>query len=232
MASLPKHLEVFITRDIIYMIGGSCVIGSFLYASGDVYPGLVPKLMLALARKEPIPLVLLAAGIAYVVGYALQDFCSIWGFVTTLDVLEPHPVVQRIVGFLYRRFTGQDYKWRDLQAMARDRDGFERKKKRAMALYLSNEDNRFEHQRTITLMQIGTTMGPCCLTSSCVVFWKYFARGKPPFDLKLGLIVLAFGLIFIAAAWLKAAQHTLHHIEAIRAFDNSKGEGPSAGVPC
>jgi len=64
MTEVPKHLQIFIARDIIYLIGGGCVVGSFLYACGKLPDG----------KEASIALNILAAGVAYVLGMPCRIF--------------------------------------------------------------------------------------------------------------------------------------------------------------
>ena len=94
MSELIKALGRFVARDLIYVIGGTTVILSFLY------------LFNCLSSDElPLAYSLFGAGLAYVVGYAIQDLCCLVGLVTMADYFEPNCFVKR----LYRRFTREDW---------------------------------------------------------------------------------------------------------------------------
>lgn len=77
MPDLPENVREFIIRDLIYIIGGGMVIGSFLYRF-DRLPG----------QDTPVAFYVFGAGIAYVVGNALQEFFCIIGLVDIWGVDE------------------------------------------------------------------------------------------------------------------------------------------------
>jgi len=95
---LPKNIRQFIVRDLVFLTGGGSVLTSFLYCFDR------------LPRKEtPVAFYLLGAGVAYVIGCALQDLFSIARIVTTGPVPRPGKFLQ----FIYRSFTGEE--WTDLE---------------------------------------------------------------------------------------------------------------------
>jgi len=209
MTELPKGLQSFIARDLNYLIGGGCVIASFLYTF-ERLP----------AKDGPVVLYVLGAGIAYVVGYALQDIFSVIHFVTTARIRKPN----RIVKWLYKLFTGDT--WRDLSRIdwSQSHD--------AIRQYLKNETDREEYQRIISLMMIGTTMSPCCLVSSILVLCKFWFKGKDLFDLMLGLAAFGFSMIFLVIAWIKTAQLTQEDATAISELkDHAQAHDPRRKTP-
>jgi hypothetical protein len=74
MGDLIQVLRRFVARDLVYLTGGGCVVASFLYALGRLPSG-----------SEHTVFYILLAGIAYVMGHALQDgFSLLPGFTTTI----------------------------------------------------------------------------------------------------------------------------------------------------
>jgi len=94
---LAESLSYFVTRDVLYVVGGSSVILSFLYLF-DRLPG----------SDLPTVWYVLGAGIAYVIGYAIQDGLSLTPITTTQSVIHPNRVVKK----LYEWFAGPP--WKDI----------------------------------------------------------------------------------------------------------------------
>ena len=89
-SELPKSIREFLIRDLIYIVGGGCVLISFLYRF-DKLPD----------ERTPIAFYLLGVGIAYVIGSTVQDLFSIACLVTTGPVVKPG----KFIRFIYHRFT-------------------------------------------------------------------------------------------------------------------------------
>ncbi len=153
MDELAKAFKDFIARDLIFIIGGSSVVLAFLYLFDCFRP----------YDAFPVPYYLIAAGIAYTVGYALQDFSCLIGFVTTarLHLKPPSCFVQ----CLYSRFLREE-PWKNTKGLDLDR---------AADWIKEKPHQRAEYERIITLMQVGTTMGPCSLVSGVLVLLKLFS---------------------------------------------------------
>jgi hypothetical protein len=185
MGELVKAFKDFIARDLIFIIGGSSVILAFLYLFDCFHP----------YDPFPVPYYLIAAGIAYTVGYALQDFSCLIGFVTTarLHTKQPNCFVQ----CLYSRFLRGE-PWENTKGLDLDR---------AADWIKEKPHQRAEYERIITLMQVGTTMGPCSFVSEVLVLLKSFS-GAGDFNCVLGILALLFSVILILLGWLKAAQQT------------------------
>ena len=79
MGELVTALRHYIARDLVFLVSGGSVVATFLYVFSPV----------PILSGWPTISYVLAAGIAYVVGYAVQDICSLAGFVTTAPVQKP-----------------------------------------------------------------------------------------------------------------------------------------------
>lgn len=132
MIEFPKDVREFIARDLVFLVGGSCVVGSFLY-----------RFYKPPDQDTPIIYYLLAAGVAYVIGYALQDGFSVLRIVTTATVKKPGDLQK----WLYKRFTGDDW------------DGVEqldwKHVSSAVETKFHNDFYRAAYQRAVTLMMVG-----------------------------------------------------------------------------
>jgi hypothetical protein len=150
MNELVKALKNFIVRDIIYITGGACVMLSFLhlfYKINDVF-----------SKDTHIAIYLLLAGIAYAIGYCIQDTASWIKIVTTANVKNPPKFIES----LYKRFTGED-KWEN----AKQDNNAE-----LIIQERSCQDVKVDRERIISLMQVGTTIGPCSIVSGLLLFCK------------------------------------------------------------
>src|SRR5262249_5341654 len=106
------------------------------------------------------PTYLLAAGIAYIVGYVAQDVASISRVVTTAPVQQPWRVMQSV----YLRF--KQTKWKpvgDIDTLYKRQAEWERE---------SAKGNAPDYERTILLMQVGTSGGPCALVCAVLLIVK------------------------------------------------------------
>lgn len=184
MGELVKALKHFVTRDLVYLVGGGAVLSSFLYLFDRLPLGAIST-----------PLALLGAGISYVVGYAIQDGFSLTPLVTTQFLPKPPPLVQ----WLYQRFTHREWK-----AIGEDLELAEWND----AIATTDDDWRVaNYQRLITLKQVGTTGGSNGLVASVLLAIKAFLTGAP-FDIALAAGGLGLSVLLLGLGWIKAAQQT------------------------
>lgn len=196
MGDIAKIFQNYLYRDLNYIVGGGCVVISFLYAFNRF-----------LDPNTPLILYLFAVGICYIIGYALQDFFSIFRIVTTGFVEKPPSILK----WLYHRFTGQ----RCYNILKIDKT----QANKAIIVSYKNEGFRLEYERLVSLFMICTTMSPCLFVSSYLLFYRYWNNGKEIFDLMLSLTSLFFSIVFYILAWIKAAQHTQQVADAINEFE-------------
>ena len=198
MSELIKALGRFVARDLIYVIGGTTVILSFLY------------LFNCFSSDElPLAYSLFGAGLAYVVGYAIQDLCCLVGLVTMADYFEPN----RFVKWLYRRFTRED--WCSIERF--DTYGAH------LAIYTRETETAdlaiFE--RVVSLRQVGATMGPCSLVSAVFLFVRVYSSCQAYwrcFDFWLAGFAVVLGIGLVCLSWLKGVQQVkwLHVLQDAR----------------
>ncbi|MBL7146890.1 MAG: hypothetical protein ISS76_21815 [Phycisphaerae bacterium] len=206
MAELPRNVREFLVRDLIYIIGGSSVITSFLYLF-DRLPN----------ENTPLAFYLLGAGIAYMIGSSLQDLFSILKVVTTGPVEYPNKIIRGI----YQRFTGE--KWTELKE-------FDPSKVRTAlrSILKNNEARAASYERAISGMILSTTMCPCTLVSSLLIFLKWLASCSS-FDLAVALMSFFLSVGMFTLAWLRATQVTRIDAEVLNEYrDNIKNENVSS----
>ncbi len=184
MGELIRALRHFIARDVLYVVGGGSVILSFLYFF-DQLPD---------ASSVSTAMYLLAAGIAYVVGYTIQEAFSLTGLLTSSYVTAPG----RLVRFLYGRFTGRQW------TLESD---FDPLRANVTISAYADELNLVELHRIIALRQAGTTTASSGFVCAVLLGAKAFCN-RAPFDITLAVAVLVLSLVAWALGWIKAAQQT------------------------
>ena len=180
MNELIRALQRFITRDLIYLIGGGSLVVSFLYTF----------------ERLPSPndhgaLYLLIAGISYVVGYTVQDS---FGLIRVIPTTAPHRL-NRYLRFLYRCYVREP--WRDIP----DATNFERAEEK-----LADDRQVVWLERITTFQQIGTTVGPCWFASALLLGTRWCLKGGGRFELAVVIGAFLMALILVHLAWIKAAQ--------------------------
>ena len=170
MSELLKALKNFVVRDIIYIIGGSIVILSFLHLHGKI------DVVVKYADDDHTAICLILLGLAYALGYCIQETASWIGIVTTGDDFEPG----RIRKELYKRFIGRE--WDNLFNKIKNDDDKKKRRKEIISKLEQADRNfsgldpdssiRMELERIISHMQIGTTIGPCAIISGVLLLSK------------------------------------------------------------
>jgi hypothetical protein len=148
-----KALEKFLFRDLSFLLGGSVVIGSGLYAFQRL-----PEEGFSTFKY------FLGLGVAYAVGYSVQEFFTLAHVVRTRARESPN-TLGRLLYRLYERHPINP--WMPEQYdVARD------------WLY-ENAPQMFRdaHERTQSLKQVGTTLGPCFIVSSYILLGKSAQAG-------------------------------------------------------
>jgi hypothetical protein len=183
MGELPRNVREFVVRDLIYIAGGGMVLVSFLYRF-DRLPD----------KDTPLAFYLLGAGIAYVIGNALQDIFSIFGVVTTAPVFK----LGKRWSWIYRRFTNDD--WKDIS-------NFDPVRTQRAIRSLRRKDRGFaaEYERVISGLILAATMTPCTLASGLLVLWRWLVS-RNQFDLSLGTVSLVLSSGLFVLARVRAAQ--------------------------
>lgn len=178
MNELVKILRHFITRDMIYIIGGTSIVLSFLHMWD------------ALSILTPTTLIhWIGIGFVWLIGYLIQEFFSLLHIVTTKPPRNPPNVMK----LLYNLF--QHKKWQDIGL-------FDFEEARIKIYEKASERNIARLQRIITLKQAGSTMGPCFLTSGIILIIKSAMNGAPV-DITLAIIIPILGVIFVSTSWIK-----------------------------
>jgi hypothetical protein len=178
---LINVLRRFIARDLVFLIGGGSVVGSFLYTF-TCLP----------TPDEHVVLFLFLGGVSYVVGYVVQDGFALLGLVPTTNPRR----LPRWLARLYARYVrDQRQQWRDLP----DTD-FERAEENL------TPDQALWLERITTLQQVGATVGPCWVVSAGLLVVRLRLNGVARFGLVLAIGGFGLALVLFCLAWIKAAQ--------------------------
>jgi len=199
MSDLFKAFEKFLFRDMSFLLGGSVVVASGMY----VFNGLPTGDVLAFEY-------FIGAGVAYAVGYSVQEVFTLLRIVRTKAGYSPNWLSSSLYHLFDRRRAVQvdprEYqeakRWLYEQAPQRFRD---------------------DHERTEALKQVGTTLGPCFFLSGVILLGKdVLLRLEYESAVSWGFVVL--GLVLFLLGWLKVTQQAQYLIARFRA-----GRGPGGG---
>ena len=207
MNDLVSLFRNFIYRDLAFILGGSIVLLSALHAFG---------ISLHRLQDQPYTLFLLTV-LAYVVGYAVQDFGALLpGRPTSTGyVLRPG----RLSRFLYWRFTGSG--WEPLTFARSPEEALQfairMNKPKAVPKTILRELERIRSLKVFSMC-----VGGCSILSA--VIWLAKGIFNPPgvIDwIAVGFLPI-FGLALICLGWVKALQE-MQFYEAVKAVIEESG---------
>lgn len=204
MSEFIQLFRTFIYRDMAFILGGSIVICSIAYALPD-------RIGDQSLRDLPSVFYVIIAGMAYIIGYTVQDMGAILGIARTGH----HFVPGRFDKCLYYRFTNHEW----------DLDLHPHKKAIADEIHMHRLDippaTLKALERIISLQVIGICVGGCSLLSALILFgcWvsNYSAIAETAV-LKIAIMLFLLGLSLICLGRIKAMQQ-MQFYEAIRAVD-------------
>jgi hypothetical protein len=218
MNDLIQLFRNFIYRDLAFLLGGSVVIGSILYA---LHKCLSVHLVGTLQDK-PYLLFLLAL-LAYVVGYAVQDFGAFFLFRPTFTgyVFEPN----RFWKFLYRRFTGSS--WTALTFAHGPQDALQ------FTIHMDRlgipKATLRKLERILSLKVISMCVGGCSALSALFLFVTLMCNFAAV-NVVAAILFLILGGALISLGWVKALQE-MQFYEAMKAenYPEIKDRTPNQG---
>ena len=144
-------LHRFITRDLVLIISGGTVVGTFLYLSGHLP-----------AADDSWMLFALLAGLGYFIAYSIQEVLCILGLITTTAVSNPN----RFVQWLYKRYDHRA--WKPITFDSRE------------ARHQFTDDEQWaEFQRIVTLQMVGTAGGPSMVACGFMFMLKWWNYPRP-----------------------------------------------------
>lgn len=195
MDELIKALRHFITRDVVYIFGGSTVFVFFVYLFNLLD---LNQLGLILSNSEKYsgwvmaPLVAMGLGSMWVIGYMLQELFSL----TPIVVTKPLNKVSRRDKWLYHKF--HHCEWLDIGE-------FDFEDARLEVNELASEDNKAELQRIVMLKHVGTTLGACILTCSVLIV-AYPLISPAKVNTELLVFSIAISLAFLIVGRIKVLE--------------------------
>jgi hypothetical protein len=192
MGELVKAFQKFLMRDLSYIIGGSAVILSFLYAF-DRLPG----------ESTSTFWYVLGLAFAYVVGYAIQDALGVLRIIRMKAAHTPN----KLARYLYKLY--------DRKYLKESKSFPEAEYKRGKDWLYTSAPQRYkdDHERIEGLKQVAFTVGPCLLISGILVLTRDCPT-TAAFDRAVSYASLAIGVVLYFLGWLKVtqqAQYVLHH---------------------
>lgn len=182
MNEIVKALGNFLTRDFLYILGGTSVLVCVLY-----YFDKLPN------KFENYELVYISS-LGYVVGFLNQELFSLTHIITTAMPRTPN----KLAKFFFKRFT-----YRKFDSSICDSLHLHKKFNN-----INDKINKLKYdnfQRIITLKHIGTTMASNGLVCSIFLFVMYLET-RSSFDLFLFLSSLFTSTVLILLAWIKTLQ--------------------------
>jgi hypothetical protein len=194
MNELARIFQHFLGRDIIYIFSGSipllCVARILNLAEDN-------SLFYSSLRHVSIVWIVLATGVSYAIAYALQEFFCLIRVSSTAAERDPRWFTRILYGLYQRRC------WTPINE---NFDVFEAERR-----IERNEHERqaAHYERLVSLMQLGTTLGPSFLLSGTALLgWRFFCpqQNGTQLDVVVGLALLIFSLLFFALGKLKRAQ--------------------------
>jgi hypothetical protein len=201
MGELIKALEKFLMRDLVFVVGGSLVLLSFL-AAFDRFP----------KETTPTAWYLLGAGLAYAVGYAIQETSVILRVVRTKAGVKPG----HVAGFLYRRFERST-----LTRPVYSSIDYEKAKK--ILLTQAPKRRQDDHERTESLKQVGNTLGPCLLLAGIILAVSPLLS-RINFRIAVAAAAIVLGLILICCGLLKVTQQAQYIFQIEKTYGKTKDD--------
>ncbi len=204
MDNVIKEIAVtfrsFIYRDLIYIIGGSIIIVAFFYASDNLSD------LAALSSSG----IALFVGVAYVIGYGIQDAMSIAKFVSTA-FYSPG----RIIQFLGSRFSPGE-KWESIPLG----ESIDIRKFHSCVDSHMPDGEITRRNRIIDLKQLCATMGSSGLVCAFLLLlriYRYHAHMDISIMLFIGTILMT--IIFVILNRLNNAQQRLIELATYNTCD-------------
>jgi hypothetical protein len=207
MDKLIGAFQRFIYRDLAFVLGGASVVVSFLYSFG--------KLPLA-----PDGLTIaLGLGVAYVLGYVIQDLATLCHLVRTKVAVPP----ARIGKGLYWLYERKSIAFKEV-----DSEVFEKAKKDL--LLKAPESVWADHERVESLKQVGTTLGPSLMISGAMLLSRPWLATRN-FETTLGVIVLGLGVALVLLGWLKVTQQAQITLAGGKLYEEDQPRALTAKTP-
>ena len=177
MSKMAKSIRNFIVRDMTYIIGGISVILGFLYVWGKIDVSKKSINITIVPESANIIFYIIGIGLAYAVGYCLQEIFSLLHIVKTADYFRPWFPLR----WLYRCLMGE--RWEDIfpdipKGRRRRWDVTKRLRRANITINeKASQDDKTHREWIASFIMVCTTLGPCALVSGMLLLWE----GLPTF---------------------------------------------------
>lgn len=177
MSKMAKSIRNFIVRDMTYIIGGISVILGFLYVWGKIDVSKKTINITIVPESANIIFYIIGIGLAYAVGYCLQEIFSLLHIVKTADYFRPWFPLR----WLYRCLMGE--RWEDIfpdipKGRQRRWDVTKRLRRANITINeKASQDDKTHREWIASFIMVCTTLGPCALVSGLLLLWE----GLPTF---------------------------------------------------
>jgi hypothetical protein len=174
---MAKSIRNFIVRDMTYIIGGISVILGFLYVWGKIDVSKKTINITIVPESANIIFYIIGIGLAYAVGYCLQEIFSLLHIVKTADYFRPWFPLR----WLYRCLMGE--RWEDIfpdipKGRQRRWDVTKRLRRANITINeKASQDDKTHREWIASFIMVCTTLGPCALVSGLLLLWE----GLPTF---------------------------------------------------
>jgi hypothetical protein len=168
MEEILKPFKDFLTRDVIFITGGSLIISTVIYIRGLEID----------YEKIPLPIYIVIALLGHSIGFAIMQLFNGLRIINITTIQNPNTVDRLIYRIFARR------KWDAI----RDHSG---------ATWLAATPlprDQAEKDRIITLKHIGATIGPCAFVSGVLLTLATIIPSWSPHEIENWTIFAAFAL--------------------------------------
>jgi hypothetical protein len=215
MSDIAKLLGRFFARDFLYLVGGTNILLAILIARYGFEEGFAKASAFAAA---PAPLLIIGAGLTYVLGYFINYVFGLFKLNTPADRLVPwdpcYPLRGDIIGIIFKRLNGYDIEnFLDFIDKRPDIRNLQRKDIRAAHVYaLEAISERHGYvERTFTIHHLSSVFGSTFVTSAPIfLVGSLCARSGSLFVASLAALLV--GLIFCLDSHYRSAQIAIAHI--------------------
>ena len=174
MSKMAKSIRNFIVRDMTYIIGGISVILGFLYVWGKIDVSKKSINITIVPESANIIFYIIGIGLAYAVGYCLQEIFSLLHIVKTADYFRPRFPLR----WLYRCLEGE--RWEDIfpdipKGRQRRWDVTKRLRRANITINeKASQDDKTHREWIASFIMVCTTLGPCGWSQEC------YCSGRSP----------------------------------------------------
>jgi len=209
MNEIIKGLGKFLSRDLMYVIGGSSFLLSISFAFGLDF-----NVIAELTKNTVLTLFML--GVAYVLGYINQEVLCLSPLLTTSKIKNPN----RFLQWVYLRFTKSAFK---------QPNDFEYTSERIKLLKHYKEEELKDFERIVALKHIGSAVGSNWFISSIILLFTCYTKSVSHVGWIFSSYLLFAALALILLAWIKGMQQyvtmneVINHTKTTEHFNQGDG---------